>query len=60
MPNYINSNNNSYKYRLKGLEKQWNVTSNNTASYTIQNSGSYIFEVTGANSDGIWNDTITA
>jgi signal transduction histidine kinase/ligand-binding sensor domain-containing protein/DNA-binding response OmpR family regulator len=59
MPNYINSNNNSYKYRLKGLEKEWNLTSSNTASYTIQNSGNYIFEVTGANSDGIWNNKIT-
>ncbi len=55
IPNFINSNNNSYKYRLKGLEKDWIYTSNNTTSYTIQNSGNYIFEVLGANNDGVWN-----
>ncbi|WP_237714675.1 hybrid sensor histidine kinase/response regulator transcription factor [Algibacter luteus] len=59
IPNFINSNNNTYKYRLKGLEEEWNLTSNNIASYTIQNSGYYVFQVTGANSDGIWNETIT-
>ncbi|GAA4958583.1 hybrid sensor histidine kinase/response regulator [Algibacter aquimarinus] len=58
-PNFINSNNNSYKYRLIGLESEWNETSNNTVAYTIQNSGKYVFEVKGANSDGIWNDSIT-
>lgn len=59
IPNYINSNNNSYQYRLKGLEEKWNFTSTNLASYTIQNPGDYIFEVKGSNGDGVWNDTIT-
>lgn len=59
MPNFINSNNNRYKYRLKGLEKEWLQTSENSAYYTIQNPGNYVFEVKGANSDGNWNENIT-
>lgn len=59
IPSFINALNNSYQYRLKGLEQEWNYTSINNASYTIQNSGQYIFEVKGANSDGIWNTTTT-
>lgn len=59
IPNFINSSNNKYKYRLKGLEKEWNLTTSNSASYTIQNPGNYIFEVQGANSDNVWNNAIT-
>ncbi|WP_282121999.1 hybrid sensor histidine kinase/response regulator transcription factor [Algibacter mikhailovii] len=59
IPNFINSSNNKYKYRLKGLEKKWNVTSSNTASYTIQNPGDYVFEVKGANNDSIWTQNVT-
>ena len=59
MPSFINSLNNNYQYRLKGLEKVWNHTSANNASYTIQNAGEYIFEVKGANSDGVWSENTT-
>lgn len=59
-PNFINSINNTYKYRLKGLEEKWNISKIPVASYTIQNSGNYIFEVKGANSDGVWNNNSTA
>lgn len=59
IPNFINPSNNKYQYRLKGLEKDWNLTSNNSASYTIQNPGNYIFEVKGANNDNIWNTKAT-
>ncbi|WP_299118788.1 hybrid sensor histidine kinase/response regulator transcription factor [uncultured Winogradskyella sp.] len=59
VPNFINSNNNRYKYRLKGLEDDWVETTENNASYTIQNAGDYVFEVKGANSDGIWNENPT-
>ncbi|WP_136480725.1 two-component regulator propeller domain-containing protein [Cognatitamlana onchidii] len=55
IPNFINSSNNKYKYRLKGLEEKWNLTTGNSASYTIQNPGDYIFQVKGANNDNIWN-----
>ncbi|WP_339659307.1 two-component regulator propeller domain-containing protein [uncultured Polaribacter sp.] len=59
IPNFINSKNNSYQYRLKGLEKDWIYTTENTAFYTIQNPGEYVFEVKGANNDGIWNQKPT-
>ncbi|GAL68018.1 hybrid sensor histidine kinase/response regulator transcription factor [Jejuia pallidilutea] len=59
IPNFINSSNNKYKYRLKGLENDWNLTTANTASYTIQNPGDYTFQVKGANNDNVWNSEIT-
>ena len=55
LPNFINSTNNQYKYRLLGLDNNWTTTTNPEAVYTIQNSGTYLFEVLGANNDGIWN-----
>lgn len=59
IPNFINSNNNLYSYRLAGLQDEWLTTSNNEATYTIQKSGTYTFEVKGANNDAIWNETST-
>ncbi|AJR04530.1 hybrid sensor histidine kinase/response regulator transcription factor [Siansivirga zeaxanthinifaciens] len=59
IPSYINSKSNTYKYRLKGLETDWNETPNNEASYTIQKPGDYVFEVKGVNSDGVINETPT-
>jgi len=55
IPNYIRSKNNQYSYRLTGLENNWTTTKNTEAIYAIQNPGTYIFEVKGANNDGIWN-----
>lgn len=59
IPNYINSSSNQYLYRLNGLEKDWNETSQNIATYTIQSPGYYTFEVKGINSDGIPNQKAT-
>ena len=59
IPNFVNSTNNQYKYRLVGLDKQWISTSNTEATFTIQNSGTYVFEVKGANNDGVWNSVPT-
>jgi len=59
IPNFINSSNNQYQYRLVGLENQWINTSNTEATFTIQNPGTYIFEVKGANNNGVWNTTAT-
>jgi signal transduction histidine kinase/ligand-binding sensor domain-containing protein/DNA-binding response OmpR family regulator len=55
IPNYIRSKKNQYSYRLTGLENNWTLTKNTEAMYAIQNPGTYIFEVRGANNDGIWN-----
>lgn len=60
IPNFINSSNNKYKYRLKGLERSWTLTNNNSVAYTIQKPGRYIFEVKGANNDNVWNTKITS
>ena len=59
IPNFINSKNNSYQYRLKGLDNNWTYTSKNNAAYTIQNPGNYIFEVKGANNNSVWNQEAT-
>ncbi len=59
IPNFINPGNNHYAYRLKGLEEQWNYTTSNTATYTIQKAGDYTFEVKGANNDAVWNEVPT-
>lgn len=59
IPNFINSTNNKYKYRLVGLDNNWITTSNTEATFTIQSSGTYIFEVKGANNDGVWNSIPT-
>ena len=59
IPNYIRSKNNQYSYRLTGLENNWTVTKNTEAIFAIQNPGTYIFEVRGANNDGVWNKVPT-
>lgn len=60
IPNFINSTNNQYAYRLVGLENNWTTTTNTEAAYTIQKPGTYLFEVKGANNDGVWNKTPTS
>ncbi len=57
IPNYIRSKNNQYSYRLIGLENNWTTTKNAEANFAIQNPGTYVFEVRGANNDGVWNKT---
>jgi signal transduction histidine kinase/ligand-binding sensor domain-containing protein/DNA-binding response OmpR family regulator len=59
IPNYIRSKNNQYSYRLIGLENSWTTTKNSEAIFAIQNPGTYVFEVKGANNDGVWNTTPT-
>lgn len=59
IPNFINSNNNHYLYRLIGIQDEWITTTKNEAIYTIQKPGTYVFEVKGANNDGIWNEKPT-
>ncbi len=59
IPNYIRSKNNQYSYRLTGLENNWTITKSTEAIYAIQNPGTYVFEVRGANNDGVWNKVPT-
>ena len=46
-----------YKYKLQGFNKEWvdNGTSN-TVTFTNLDPGTYVFQVTGSNSDGVWNE----
>ncbi|MBO9564235.1 MAG: response regulator [Niastella sp.] len=54
--NYTLAKQNLYAYRLEGLEKDWNYTgTNNTASYTNLDPGSYVFHVKASNNDGVWS-----
>ncbi len=59
--NYTRPEKNTYAYRLKGFDKDWNYVGNTTsATYTNLNPGHYKFEVKGANNDGVWNNTPTS
>ncbi|MEP7317426.1 MAG: two-component regulator propeller domain-containing protein [Panacibacter sp.] len=45
-----------YKYRLDGFDHDWtNPTNKNEATYTNLSPGTYLFHVTGTNTDGVWN-----
>ena len=48
---------NRYRYRLEGLETQWNEVDSGrrTATYTNLPAGRYTFRVQGSNNDGVWN-----
>jgi len=54
---HTRSENNIYKYRLAGLEDQWNYSSasNRQIKYSNLDNGSYSFQLFASNSDGIWS-----
>jgi len=46
-----------YKYKLEGLEENWNYTgSERTATYTNLSQGTYLFRVSSTNGNGVWVD----
>jgi signal transduction histidine kinase/CheY-like chemotaxis protein/ligand-binding sensor domain-containing protein len=49
---------NRYRYRLEGLETQWNQVDSGrrSATYTNLPARTYVFRVQGSNNDGVWND----
>ena len=48
---------NLYSYILKGFDRQWVMTGNNsTATYTNLAPGTYKFMVRGSNNDGVWSN----
>jgi len=54
---YISPKNNQYAYMLEGLDKDWTyATGGNSATYTLQNDGTYTFKLKGGNSNGYWNE----
>jgi len=50
-----------YKYRMKGMDKDWVTvpSSRRFVTYTNLVGGDYLFEVKASNSDGVWNDKPT-
>ena len=49
---------NRYRYRLEGLETNWNEVDSGRrrATYTSLPTGKYAFRVQGSNNDGVWNE----
>ncbi len=55
---YINSENLRFRYKLEGLDRDWNdVGTRRTAYYSYLPPGEYTFHVIAANRDGVWNET---
>jgi two-component system sensor histidine kinase/response regulator len=49
---------NRYRYRLEGLESEWNEVDSRRrqATYTSLAAGRYVFRVQASNKDGVWNE----
>ncbi len=57
--NFSKEANNTFSYRLKGLNDAWTIAApNNVATFTSLPPGHYTFELRSANSDGIWSRQI--
>ncbi len=56
--NFVNPDNNLYKYKLEPYETEWieTTTSNRIARYTNLDPGHYTFRVIGSNNDELWNE----
>jgi len=54
---YANPGGNRYRYRLEGLENEWNETDSQhrSATYTTLPAGNYIFQVQGRTDRGEWS-----
>lgn len=57
--NYIKSEKNSYAYKLAGFDKSWNLTKDNSVTFSNLSAGNYTLWVKGANNDGIWSHPIS-
>jgi signal transduction histidine kinase len=55
---YFNAETNRYRYRLDGLDSQWNEVGSDQriASYTTLPAGTYVFHAQGALSRGRWSE----
>jgi len=55
---YTNPARNLYRYRLLNFNKDWILTDaqKRFAEYTRVPPGNYLFQVTGSNNDGVWNE----
>lgn len=56
---FTNPLGNRYAYRMVGLNNDWtHTTGKPEATYTLQQEGTYIFELKASNKDGVWNPEI--
>lgn len=54
--NYINSENNLYRYKMKPIDTNWqNLGSENSVTFANLAPGTYEFEIQGSNNEGLWN-----
>jgi signal transduction histidine kinase/ligand-binding sensor domain-containing protein/DNA-binding NarL/FixJ family response regulator len=55
---YAAPEDNRYRYKLEGLENNWNevAAKRRFATYTSLPPGDYLFRVQGSNDDGVWNE----
>jgi two-component system sensor histidine kinase UhpB len=51
---YSNAQDNTYSWKLEGLEDEWNISKNNVATYNHLMPGNYTLLVKAANSNGDW------
>jgi signal transduction histidine kinase/ligand-binding sensor domain-containing protein len=49
-----------FRYRMDEIDEGWSEALQRNASYSRLPAGTYRFEVTACNSDGVWNETGTA
>ncbi|MGL1889857.1 MAG: hypothetical protein OCD76_25310, partial [Reichenbachiella sp.] len=56
--NFRNSTKNQYSYKLEGIDRDWQFTTQNNrqASYTQVPPGEYVFSVKASNDDSLWNE----
>jgi signal transduction histidine kinase/ligand-binding sensor domain-containing protein/AraC-like DNA-binding protein len=55
--NFTSVHHNQYKYKLEGLDNDWQYAGNlSQATYTNLDGGNYIFYLMGSNNDGVWNE----
>lgn len=56
---YTNPQSNHYSYKMEGVDQEWKfVSGQSSATYTLQNEGTYTFLLKGSNNDGIWNPKV--
>ena len=59
---YAAPDENQYRYRLEGLEENWNEVDSHRrfAAYTNLDAGEYVLQVQGSNESGVWSETEAA
>ncbi|MCB0283587.1 MAG: response regulator [Calditrichaeota bacterium] len=59
--NYINTENNLYKYKLDGFDDNWiDLGTKHDVTFTNLDPGEYTLYVKGSNNDGVWNKESTS